>query len=171
VTTMSAQWRSPAARVGQQRDMMRKTLGLVVVLSLGLIAALAADAQQAARVVRVGHLAQQPRPQLNFDALRHGLHDLGWIEGQNLVIEYRWGSLDRSPALMAELVGLKPDVIVVGAFSTATEKDATKTIPIDFVTGDDPVATGLVASLARPGANMTGVTTPNVELDGNASPC
>jgi putative tryptophan/tyrosine transport system substrate-binding protein len=146
--------------------MMRKTLWLMVALGLGLIAALAADAQQAGRVVRVGYLGGQPRPNLNLDALRHRLHDLGWIEGQNLVLEYRWGSGDRLPALMAELVDLKLDAIVVGAQSTAIAKDATKTMPIVFVTGDDPVATGLVASLARPGANMTGVTSLNVELDG-----
>lgn len=145
---------------------MFRKFGLALVLGLGFVAALAADAQQAARVVRVGYLATVPRPNLNFDGLRQGLQDQGWVEGQNLVLEYRWGTVDRYAALMAELVGLRLDVIVVGAHATAIARDATKVIPVVFVTGEDPVATGLVASLARPGANLTGVASMNVELDG-----
>ena len=147
-------------------DVRYRKLGLALVLCFGLIAALGADAQQAAKVMRVGYVATLPRPNLNDDALRQGLRDLGWVEGQNLIIEYRWGSVDRHPALTAELVALKPDVIVVGALSTAIARDATKTIPVVFVTGEDPVATGLVASLARPGANLTGVTSMNAGLEG-----
>ena len=103
--------------------MMSRRRFLRAVSASLLVAPRLGEAQQAARVARVGFLAQQqPTPNSNFAALRHGLHDRGWIEGQSLVIEYRWGSLDRAPALMAELVGLKPDVIVVSAISTVTAK-------------------------------------------------
>ena len=146
--------------------MRYRKLSMALVLCFGVIAALGADAQQAAKVMRVGYVATVARPNLNDDALRQGLHDLGWVEGKNLVMEYRWGNVDRHPALTAELVALKPDVIVVGAASAAIARAATQTIPVVFVTGQDPVATGLVASLARPGANLTGVASMNVELDG-----
>jgi putative tryptophan/tyrosine transport system substrate-binding protein len=147
-------------------DVMYRKLGVALVLGFGLIAALTVEAQQAAKVMRVAYVATLPRPNLNDDALRQGLHDLGWVEGENLIIEYRWGNVDRHPALTTELVALKPDVIVVGALSAAIARDATKAIPIVFVTGEDPVATGLVASLAHPGGNLTGVASINVELDG-----
>ena len=142
------------------------TLSLGLALGLSLVAASTADAQQAAKVMRVGYVATTSQPNAGFDAFRQGLHELGWFEGQNVAFEYRWGNVDRNSALMAELVALKPDVIVVSALSATAAKGATKAIPVVFVTGDDPVATGLVVSLARPGGNMTGVTSLNVELDG-----
>jgi putative ABC transport system substrate-binding protein len=126
------------------------------------------EAQTAVRSARVGYLSEAPLPSVNFEAFRRGLRDLGWVEGQNLVIEHPAadGRLDRLPALAAGLVASRVDVIVATALAVEAAKAATKAIPIVFVTGADPVATRLVGSLARPGANVTGVTTLATELEG-----
>jgi putative ABC transport system substrate-binding protein len=140
-------------------------------LAGGLVAApLAAEAQQAARVPRVGYLGTNlsVSPHLP-EAFRQGLRDLGYVEGRNVVIEYRSaeGKLERLPALAAELVAVKVDVIVVGAEPHAlAAKQATRTLPIVFATAADPVASGLVTSLARPGSNVTGLATLSPELVG-----
>jgi len=137
---------------------------LTVVLALGLLAApLAAEAQQAGRVPRIGFLGStspSDRPPL-LDAFRQGLRELGWVEGQNVVIDYRFaeGRFDRLPDLAAELVRLKVDIILgPGTPAAAAAKNATETIPIVMISVRDPVGTGLIASLARPGGNVTGVS-------------
>ena len=125
-------------------------------------------AQQNATPV-IGYLSGAlPDPSARFvAALRQGLSETGYVERQNLTIEYRWaeGHYDRLPALAADLVGRKVDVIVAGGGAVLAAKSATTTIPIVFSGGDDPVADGLVASLARPGGNLTGVSSLVVELN------
>ena len=139
-------------------------------LALGLLASpLVADAQQAGKVARIGVLAQgssTDAPHIG-EAFRQGLRDLGYVEGQNIVIEYRWaeGRAERLPDLAVELVNLKVDVIVAGGTpAPLAAKHATRTIPIVMGGAGDPVGTGLVASLARPGGNVTGLSTLTPEL-------
>jgi len=134
----------------------------IVALALGvLVVPFAAEAQQAGRVYRIGYLgptSPAAAPHLTA-AFRDGLRDLGWVEGQNILIEYRWaeGSADRLPVLAAELVRLKVDLIVASSTPGAlAAKSATREIPIVFQMVSDPVASGLVASLAHPGGNVTG---------------
>jgi len=134
-----------------------------------LAAPLAAEAQQAAKVPRIGWLGADRAavPHLQ-EAFRQGLRDLGYVEGRNLVIEYRdaEGKYDRLPALAAELVALKVDVIVAPTTPAAlAAKQATRTLPIVFVAAD-PVGSGLVTSLARPGGNVTGLSSLGPELVG-----
>jgi putative ABC transport system substrate-binding protein len=138
----------------------------------GLLALpLAARAQQSARIPRIGYVsgtgsAADQGPYV--EALREGLRELGQIEGRNFSIEYRGaeGKLDRVPSIVDELVRLKVDVIVA-PFPAAIRaaKQATKTIPVVMVTGLDPVANGIVDSLARPGGNITGVATLTQDLN------
>jgi putative ABC transport system substrate-binding protein len=122
----------------------------------------------AARVARVGYLATSEQPHL-LDAFRQGLTELGYVVGQNLVIESRaaGGQPDRLPALATELVGLPVDVILVrGTVPVRTAMAATTTTPVVMVASEDPVAFGLVASLARPGGNVTGLSTIVQQLNG-----
>jgi len=132
-----------------------------VLALLALAAPFAAEAQQAAKVARIGYLVPNlaASPHLH-EAFRQGLRDLGYIEGRNVVIEYRdaEGKLERLPALAAELVALKVDVIVSagGTPPALAAKQATRTLPIVFAFAGDPVKSGLVTSLARPGGNVTG---------------
>ncbi|HSE86476.1 MAG TPA: ABC transporter substrate-binding protein [Candidatus Binatia bacterium] len=130
-----------------------------------------AEAQQPAKIPRIGYLTQAsllavtPRT----EAFRLGLKELGYVEGKNIVIEFRSpeGKLDRLPALAAELVRLKVDIIVTaGSGATRPAKAATSKIPIVMAQDDDPVANGFVASLARPGGNITGLSTLSPELSG-----
>ena len=139
-------------------------------LLLSLAAPLAAEAQQAAKVARIGYLAANlaASPHLR-EAFLQGLRDLGYVEGRNVVIEYRdaEGKLERLPALAAELVALKVDVIVAASTLAAlAAKQATRTLPIVFAAAADPVASGLVTSLARPGGNVTGLSILAPELVG-----
>src|SRR5712692_9916380 len=137
----------------------------------GLLAApLAVEAQQAAKVARIGFLALNlaPNPHLR-EAFRQGLRDLGYVEGRNVEIEYRdaEGKDERLPALAAELVALKVDVILAGGTPQAlAAKQATRTLPIVFAGVSDPVTDGFVTSLARPGGNVTGLSNVTPELVG-----
>jgi putative tryptophan/tyrosine transport system substrate-binding protein len=124
---------------------------------------------QPAKVVRIGFLGPNSAASTSsrMESLRAGLRDLGYVEGKNLVIESRWadGNYDRLPDLATELVGLKVDLILTsGTPGTRAAKSATTTIPIIMVTSGDPVAVGLVASLARPGGNITGLSNFAPEL-------
>ena len=141
------------------------------VIAGGLLAApVAAETQQAGKVPRIGYLVPNlaASPHLP-EAFRQGLRDLGYVEGRNVVIEYRnaEGKFERLPALAAELVALKVDVIVASSTLPAlAAKQATRTIPIVFATVVDPVTSGLVTSLARPGGNVTGFSALIPELVG-----
>jgi ABC-type uncharacterized transport system substrate-binding protein len=141
-------------------------------LAGGLLAIpLAAEAQQAAKVARIGYLAtNQSVSQIRQEAFRQGLRDLGYVEGRNVVIEIRdaEGKPERLPALAADLVALKVDVIVAPASTRAAlaAKQATRTLPIVFIAVGDPVTSGLVTSLARPGGNVTGLSILLPELVG-----
>jgi len=141
-----------------------RRIGLAVVLALSLlIAPLAVVAQQKAMpVIGVLSTGSPSAPSNPFmGAFRQGLSEAGYVEGQNLAIEYRWaeGHYDRLPALAADLVGRKVDLIMASSPPSAlAAKSATSTIPIVFRSGADPVGDGLIASLAHPGGNLTGVS-------------
>jgi putative tryptophan/tyrosine transport system substrate-binding protein len=143
---------------------------VLALLALGA-APLAAEAQQAAKVARIGYLSPNlaASPHLR-NAFLQGLRDLGYVVGRTVVIEYRYaeGKRERLPTLAAELVALKVDVIVVDGSTQAalTAMQATKTIPIVFTSVGDPVESGLVTSLARPGGNVTGLSSLGPELVG-----
>jgi putative tryptophan/tyrosine transport system substrate-binding protein len=130
-----------------------------------------ADAQQPTKIPRIGLLggASASTNAGRIEAFRQGLRELGYLEGKNIVIEHRWaeGNLDRLPALTADLVRLKVDIIVsAGPTVTRVAKEATVTIPIVMGFDDDPVGSGFVASLARPVGNITGLSTLSPELSG-----
>jgi len=138
----------------------------------GLLAApIAAGAQQVGRVYRIVYLGNSS-PTLEadlVDAFRQGLRNLNYVEGQNVVIEYRWaeGRNDLFPALVAEAVRLKADVLVTsGTPATLAAKEATRTTPIVIAAMGDPISAGVVASLARPGGNITGLASMSPEIDG-----
>jgi putative ABC transport system substrate-binding protein len=141
---------------------------LLLLLGGALTAARTLRAEKAMPVI--GFLGStSPGPNAaNVTAFRQGLGDTGYIESQNVAIEYRWaeGHYDRLPALVADLIGHKVDVIVTsgGPVSARAAKNATSTIPIAAVVGGDPIADGLIASLSRPGGNLTGVTFMMTEL-------
>ena len=127
-----------------------------------LLAPLDAAAQPAGKVYRIGFLWDSPAVWPHaLEAFRQGLRDRGWVEGQNIVVEYRWteGRFERLPSLVEELVRLKVDLIVAPtSIYTGAAKRATSTIPIVFASHADPIGSGHVASLARPGTNATGLT-------------
>ena len=136
-----------------------------------LTTAALAEAQQPTKIPRIGYLsgAFPSTNSARIEAFRQGLRELGYVEGKNIIIEYRYAEekLERLPALVAELVRLKVDIIVTGgATTTRAAKEATSTIPIVMAQDPDPVGNGFVASLARPGGNITGLATLNPELSG-----
>jgi putative tryptophan/tyrosine transport system substrate-binding protein len=149
--------------------MLRKTfafgLGTLFLITFHL-----AQAQQPpTKIPRIGYLMTRFLDPVRSEALRQGLRELGYVEGKTIVIEWRSaeGKLDRLPALVAEFVRLKVDVIVTGGpLPTRVTKDATSTIPIVITQVNDPVGNGFVASLARPGGNITGLSTLAPEISG-----
>jgi putative ABC transport system substrate-binding protein len=158
----------------EMRQPLRNT-ALVSILFAGalLAAAVTVEAQQPKKVFRIGYLSSgdPTTDSARGEGLRLGLRELGYIEGQNIAIEYRYaeGRRDRESGLAAELVRLKVDIIVVAAGDVMIQaaKNATKTVPIVMAgQGSDPVRAGFVESLARPGSNVTGITALNTELGG-----
>jgi putative ABC transport system substrate-binding protein len=143
--------------------MMNGKFFFCLLASVLLTTVFLAEAQQAEKVARLGYLSSRTgRGSPNAEALRQGLRGLAYVEGQNIAIEYRSaeGNLDRFPSLAAELVMLKVDIIfAAGGEAGRAAKKATSAIPIIFVGAVDPVATGMVDSLARPGSNITGFST------------
>ena len=151
---------------------MTSKIAICLLLTFFLLTVSLTQAQPPTKIPRIGYL-DGALPSTNasrIDAFRHGLRELGYVEGKNIVIEYRHaeGKLDRLPAVAAELVRLKVEVLVMGGggASTASGKEATKTIPIVMVAAVDPVAQGFVTSLARPGGNVTGLSTLSPEISG-----
>jgi putative ABC transport system substrate-binding protein len=157
---------------------VRLTLGqpfsLVICIIMLFSFEICAESQQQKKVPRIGYLmgTREPTPDApdaNRDAFRRGLRDLGYIEGENVVIDYRYGAVneDRAAKLAFELIQLNVDLIVSPTLpGIQAAKQATKAIPIVMVINQDPVATGMVESLARPGGNITGVTRLTRELSG-----
>src|SRR5438093_5664808 len=152
--------------------MIKKTVvALAVALVLILTLVTRNEAQQAKKVWRIGFLAAtSPSVEaVRIEAFRQGLRELGYVEWKNIVIEWRWaeGKAERLPGLAAELVRLNVEVIVTGgSTSSGAAKKVTTTIPIVMAQTNDPVGSGFVASLARPGGNMTGLSTFAPELSG-----
>jgi putative ABC transport system substrate-binding protein len=150
--------------------MRHRLIGLMLTGALGISSAtLSSYAQTVKPLARIGYLSANVAPAApSFEAFRQGLQELGWIEGQNVALEWRSaaGQDDLLPNLLAELLQRKVDVIVAeGPQATRAAKQATSTTPIIMVGGDpDPVAAGLIASMARPGGNLTGVATVPPEL-------
>jgi putative ABC transport system substrate-binding protein len=142
---------------------------VLTVSAMLLAICLQAEAQQPKKVPRIGFLSSTPDAQKDrVAAFQKGLRELGYLEGQNIVIDYRWtsGKNERFPDLAAELVRLKVDVIVTTSGGIQAAMDATKTIPIVMATSGDPVASGYVVSLAQPGGNVTGLSQMAPELGG-----
>src|SRR5215813_3538683 len=163
---------SVSACPGRSGDRVMQRRAFIGVLTGRLLAApLAAGAQQAGKVYRIGFLGNSTAAlEANLvGAFREGLRDLGYVEGRNIAIEYRWaeGKYERFPALVAELLAVKVDVIVTaGTPAAVAVKQATTTVPLVMAAVGDPVGTGLVASLARPGGNLTGLAAISPDLEG-----
>jgi putative ABC transport system substrate-binding protein len=169
--------RGQRSEVSGQKSARGITLSALL-LALSLMSALllahcsSAEAQQPAKLPRIGYVESGGNPNNpgpSVEAFRQGLRDLGYVEGKNILVEYRYleGKRDRIPGVVAELVQLKVDVLVVATPPAIRAiKQATKTIPIVIVTTQDPVAAGYVESLARPGGNITGVTRLTRDLSG-----
>src|SRR5262249_5827172 len=166
--TASSERSAVSGKKTGENSMFRR---IVICLPLTLLLFTVAEAQQQAKVPRIGVLSggSASTNTGRDEAFRQVLRELGYVEGENIVLENRntEGKPDRLPALVAELVRLKLDVIVTsGATTTRAAKEATTTIPIVFAQDGDPVASGFVASLARPGGNITGLSTLSPELNG-----
>jgi putative ABC transport system substrate-binding protein len=155
--------------VGREEKRVKQRIFAVALWATLFALCFAASAQQPNKVPRIGYLTATPSSTISArtEAFRQGLRELGYVEGKNIVIEWRYGDgkLDRVPALAAELVRLRVDVIVTGGVGgTRPANEATNTIPIVMTQDPDPVANGFVASLARPSGNITGLSTLAPEL-------
>jgi putative ABC transport system substrate-binding protein len=149
----------------------RKWAGLFAIVVALTVCGARAEAQQPTKIPRIGYLSGVAPSAISdrTEAFRHGLRELGYVDGKNIVIEWRYAEEkpDRLPALAAELVRLKVDLIVTnGSPPTRSAKEATNTIPIVMAQDPDPVGSGFVASLARPGGNITGLSNLGPELSG-----
>ena len=161
---------SVASNTGGE-SLMAKSFLVGLLTTFLLTIAPPAEAQQSKKVHRIGFLGASSSSAISgrLDAFRQGLRERGYVEGKNIVIEYRYaeGKLDRMPTLAAELVGLKVDVMVLaGPAAIRAAKEATNTIPIVMANDADPVGSGVVDSLARPGGNITGLSNFAPEMGG-----
>jgi putative tryptophan/tyrosine transport system substrate-binding protein len=149
---------------------MKRSLMLLLIVVVTVAQGISAEAQQATKVPRIGFMIGTSPSILpdRIEGFRQGLRELGYVEGKNIIIEYRVAEskVERLPELLAELVRLKVDVIVTGGIINRAAKQATTTIPIVIAFDLDHVANGLVASLARPGGNITGLSARHTELSG-----
>jgi putative tryptophan/tyrosine transport system substrate-binding protein len=171
-------WHSPSDNrksktCGERRRTIQNLnwVGIVACIITLEMCGVVAEAQQPTKIPRIGFLAGVALPALSSrtEAFRQGLRELGYVEGKNIIIEWRSaeGKTDRLPALAAELVRLNVDVIVTaGSTPTGPAKEATSTIPIVLAQDSDPIGSGFVASLARPGGNITGLSTLSPEISG-----
>jgi putative tryptophan/tyrosine transport system substrate-binding protein len=160
-----------AQKESAAKKIMRKNAICLTLCAMLFALCIRAEAQQPTKLPRIGYLTGNPfsNSPARTEALRQGLRELGYEEGKNILVEWRSaeGKLDRLPALASELVNLKVDVIVTqGPIATRTAKNATTSIPIVMGFDDDPVGNGFVASLARPGGNITGLSAQRPELSG-----
>jgi putative tryptophan/tyrosine transport system substrate-binding protein len=150
---------------------MRRRDFITVLGAAGAAWPLATRAQQAGKVPRIGYLTASSPSAPSTEAFRRGLRELGYVEGKTIVVEYRFanGEFDRLPGLAAELVQLKVDLIVAAVTQASlAARDATKTIPVVIAAVSDPVGSGLVPNLARPGANVTGTSSMSTDLVGKS---
>ena len=171
MTVVSAQLSVVGNNTGAK--LMSEKVFVWLLATVLLTTTLSAEAQEPKKIPRIGYLSSldAASESTRAEAIRLALREHGYIEGQNIAIEYRYseGKQDRQPELAAELVRLKVDIIMVtgGTGQTRAAKNATKTIPIIMVgAGRDPVEAGLIESLAHPGGNVTGITSLNRELGG-----
>jgi putative ABC transport system substrate-binding protein len=148
-----------------------KAFEILILVTFMLVFVNPVEAQQPSKVPKIGFLVVPSRSFFadRMESFRQGLHSLGYVEGKNILIEYRYaeGKLDRLPGLAKELVGVNVDLIVTTTTpSVLAAKNATRTIPIVFAGVQDPVASGIIDSLARPGGNATGLSILGPELSG-----
>jgi putative ABC transport system substrate-binding protein len=153
----------------QRRKSMDKKIFCVALSALFLALSFAAEAQQRKKIPRLGYFTLSSGPSDRDETFKQGLRELGWVDGQNIMIEYRWvaGKTEQLAAVADELVRLKVDVIfATSAPVIQAAKNATNTIPIVMPAASDPVGSGFIASLARPGGNITGMSAMISELEG-----
>jgi putative ABC transport system substrate-binding protein len=172
LNSRSDNWKSKTCGERGRTIKNPKWLGPSIMAFVLVVAGVSGQVQPAEKIPRIGYVSTSgdlSTPGFQVEAFRQGLRDLSYVESKNIAVEYRYieGEIDRTPALVAELVRLKVDVLVVtGLTPVRAAKETTKTIPIVMVTTQDPVAMGLIESLARPGGNITGLTTLTRDLSG-----